>query len=283
LVYPRAMIGDGAGTLYVCDSGLPDYPGYNSLEARSTPQQFAVVAHFQGNAGAAFYSVALTGVPNTVQHCTLTIGVNAYALPETTGYTLPVQAETWASQLNNNTAFNSLFTALAVGTILYLYQLPNTFAGGLAVVPGSSASLTLTQAVSLSPTPVGTVTLAGVPTGGESCSITIRIGLLPPVTYTLHESGGSTLAQQAAAWCAQLNATPSFSASLAANNSQAVINIFAIIAMPNAGISLLAASSAHLTLTTSLGSQDHEQFLQSIRDVVNDQVPAQALWSLQSQ
>jgi hypothetical protein len=284
LVYPRAMVGDGAGTLYVCDSGLPDYPGYNSLEARSTPQQFAVVAHFQGNAGAAFYAVVLAGAPDTGQQCTLTIGVNAYVLPETTGYTLPVQAETWASQLNDNTAFNSLFTALAVGGILYLYQLPNTFAGGLAVVLGSSASLTLTQAVSLlSPTPVGTVTLAGVPTGGESCSITIKVGLLPSVTYTLHEGGGSTLTQQAATWCAQLNATPSFSASLAANNSQAVINIFAIIAMPNAGISLLAASSAHLTLTTSLGSQDHDQFLQSIRDVVTDQVPAQALWSLQSQ
>ena len=283
LVYPRAMVGDGEGTLYICDSGLPDYPGYNSIEARSTPQQFAVVAHFQGAAGEAFFSLTLAGVPSTGQQCTLTIGVNAYTLPETTGYTVAVQAEAWVAQLNNNPSFNSLFMALAVGADIYLYEIPNTVAGGLAVVLGSSAGVTLTQAVSLSPTPVGTVTLSGVPTGGENCSITIRVGLLAPAPYTLHESGGSSVAQQAAAWCVQLNATPTFSGSLAANNSQAVINIFATIAIPNAGITLSVTSSAHLSLTANLGSQDHDQFLQSIRDVVTDQVPAQALWSLQSQ
>ena len=29
-VYPRGMVGDGRGTLYVCDSGLPAIPGYSA-------------------------------------------------------------------------------------------------------------------------------------------------------------------------------------------------------------------------------------------------------------
>jgi phage tail-like protein len=50
LVYPCGMVRGDDGTLYLCDSGMPDIDDYNARAWRSLPNTFAAVVHFPGDA-----------------------------------------------------------------------------------------------------------------------------------------------------------------------------------------------------------------------------------------
>ena len=373
MVYPRGMTGDSDGTLYACDSGLPDLAGYNAIKWRSSPQQFSVVVHFQGNPTAPVFSVSLAGTPTTGEVAVVTIGGVAYHLPQTTGDSLAQQAAAWVTTLNGTPSFSALYVAGSVGDIVNIYAAPGTSANGVSLSVTSSASLFLSAGLlaatvllsgtpttgehgviniglvayalaettgntpaqqatawaatlnttasftanysaaasgdvisiyyvagsvsntipffvtgsphltltgSMPPLSVGSVTLSGTPTSGENGAITV--GTAPP--YTLAETSGYTIAQQAAAWCVTLNGTSPFDLTYSCNSSGGTINIFAdTTAVPPTGIVLSAVSSAHLQLVTYSELQNRSQFLQSITDVVNDQIPAQARWYLQSE
>ncbi len=373
LVYPRGMVGDADGTLYICDSGLPDLEGYDSRKWRSLPQQFSVVVHFQGDPAAAVFSVSLAGTPTTGQQGIVTIGTVGYPLPETTGFSPAQQAAAWVSVLNASASFSVLYVAGSVGNIINIYAVPGTSANGVSLAVASStdlqlsagllaATVTLTGtptaaehgvlniggaayvlaetggdstaqqaavwAATLNGTPafaaqyvatasdntlaisfvdasiagsspffvsssphltltgttpplsIGSITLFGIPTTGESGLITV--GTAPP--YTLAQTTGYTVAQQAAAWCMTLNATAPFDAAFSCNSSGGVINIFATTtAVPPTGVVIAAVSSAHLQLTVYSELQNRSQFLQSITEVVEDELPAQARWYLQSE
>jgi hypothetical protein len=369
--YPRAMVGDGKGTLYVCDSGLPDLLGYSARLWRSKPQQMSVVVHFQGNPARSISSLTLAGIPATGQQCSVTIGPTTYALAEFTGNTLVQQAAAWTATLNGAASFNSNYTALPVGNLICLYAAADTSITGLAVTTASSASMALTAgrltaAVTISGVPttgehlvldvagsayilnetsgqtlaqetttwaaqlnaatpfsqthtatgtddvllisyksndiadnlpsfvnaspslhatisspplsLGAVALSGTPTTGESC--TLKVGLL---TFTLAETTGFTLAQQTAAWSAVLNGTPGFAANYVAMNAGPTIMLFAGTSVGPTGATLSSTSSAHLIMQPYSELQNRSRFLQSIRDVVADEIPAHARWYLQSE
>ena len=369
LVYPRAMVSDGNGTLYVCDSGLPDLAGYSAREWRSEPQQLAVVVHFQGIPGQAAFCATLSGTPTAGEQCTITLGATGFALPET-AVTLTDQAAAWASQLNGDAGFASLYVALAMNTLLFIFPAAGTVAAGLAVSLASSADLTLAggvlaQAIAVSGTPttgqqdglgigavtyllnetggatveqqaalwcavlnampgfsqsysaaasgatmlifdragnlggnipwgvsssatmvlantapplaVGTVTLSGSPTSGESGAISI--GGSPP--FPLPEMTGLSLAQQATAWCGALNTA--FAGAYAASSAGAAFTLFAVAGTVAADVSLAVTSSAHLALAATSENRNRAQFLQSISDVMADEIPAHARWALQSE
>lgn len=369
-VYPRAMVGDAQGTLYFCDSGLPDLAGYSARKWRSKAQEMAVVVHFQSNPSRSISSLTLSGAPTAGNACSVTVGAVAVTLQETGGDTLPQQAQAWADTLNATAAFNALYVALPIGNIVCLYALSDTSSSGVAVATASSASVTLsagrlgacvtlagvpttgnrvvmnvagvayqlaettgstlaqqaatwaaalnaltpfnvthvasaagavlsvyyrtpdvsdnlasffTRSASVSgtlaapPTAIGTVGLSGTPTGGETC--TINVGLL---SIALPESGGVTLEQQALAWVATLNTNAVFAANYAAMNAGPGLMLFAGPAVGPAGSALSAVSSAHLVLSSESEGQDRARFLQSIRDVAADEVPAHARWYLQS-
>jgi phage tail-like protein len=369
-VYPRAMAGDGNGTLYVCDSGLPDLPGYKSRLWRSGSQQLSVLVNFPGNPASAIFCVVLSGSPTTGENCFLTIGSVNFTLAETTG-TIAVQAQAWATTLNGDASFNALYAAIAVGNVISIYDVAGADAIGVAVSATSSADLKLSagllaMSVTLTGTPntgenvainvggapyilpettgntgaqqaaswatklnatapfnqvysasasgsvisifyqsadvgdnnpmsvassalltltaafpplsIGTIALYGTPTSGETGSITVGSS-----SYTLTENTGNTLPQQAAAWSETLNGTPGFGPSYIASSSGGVINIFSTVPVPSSGVTLTAISSPHLVLTAYSEMQNRNRFLQSIRDVVSDEIPAHARWYLQSE
>ncbi len=279
LVYPRTMVGDGNGTFYVCDSGLPDLPGYQSRKWRSSPQQCSVLAHFQGDPSLAVVRVTISGTPTTGNTCSVSIGGAVFDLPELTGNTAAQQATTWSNALNSNASFGGRYAAVAVANVLSIYPVAGTAPNTAALGATSSATVTLTVSTSLAAAPfsLATVALSGLPSTGESCII--RLG---PTSFTLPETTGYSLAQQAAAWCTTLNASPSFSGNYLANNTGGTINVFARTAAA-ATAQLSAMSSAHLALNPYGENQNRCQFLQSVREVVNDQIPAQARWYLQSE
>lgn len=278
LVYPRAMIGDGQGTFYICDSGLPDV---GSREWRSSPQQCAVVAHFQGDPTLPMFQVTITGTPTTGNQCSISIGGTAFNLPETTATTVPattVQATAWSNALNNNGSFGSLYVTATKANILSIYPAAGTVPKSAAFSATSSATVTLTVNASLSTTPpifLGTVALSGTPTTGESCQVILG----STQALTLPETASLTLPEQAQAWCAtNLNAYPT---DYQANSTGATINVFAL--SPAEASTLSAKSSAHLALSVYSGIQNRRRFLQSVSDVVTDQIPAHARWRLQSE
>jgi phage tail-like protein len=274
LVYPRAMIGDGKGTFYICDSGLPDA---GSREWRSSPHQCAVVAHFQGDPTLPIFQVTITGAPTTGHQCSISIGGTVVTLPEVTGNTTTVQATAWSNALNNNSSFGSLYVTATAANVLSIYPAAGTVSKSAAFSTTSSATVTLTVNTSLSTTPIflGTVALSGFPTTGESCQVVL--GSLSPLT--LPETTGFSLAEQAQAWCTgNLNGYPT---DYQANNTGGTINVFALSAAEASTLS--ARSSAHLALSVYSGIQNRRQFLQSVSDVVADQIPAHTGWRLQSQ
>lgn len=279
LVYPRTMVGDGRGTFYVCDSGLPDLPGYQSRKWRSSPQQCSVLAHFQGDPSLAVFRVTISGTPTTGNQCSISIGSTVFDLHELTGDTPAQQAAAWSIALNGDGSFGGRYAAVAVANVLSIYPIAGTAPNSGAFGATSSATVTLTVSTSLAAAPFsfGTVTLSGLPSTGESCRI-----VLGSTPFTLPETTGYSLAQQAAAWCTTLNATPSFSGNYLANNTGGTINVFART-VAAAATQLSALSSAHLALDAYSEIQNRRQFLQSVRDVVNDQIPAHARWYLQSE
>jgi phage tail-like protein len=369
--YPRAMVGDSKGTVYICESGLPDLQGYSARLWRSKPQQMSVVVHFQGNPARSVSSLTLGGTPTSGEQCQVTIASATYTLPEVTGNTLAQQAQAWAAALNAAVSFNGLYTALPVGNLICLYAAANTSTTGAVIVTTGSAGMTLAAGrlaagVTLSGVPttgehlvldvagspyildettgqtlaqqtatwaaflnaatpfnqshvaaaageellvnykssdvadnlpsfvngslslhatlaapplaLGTVSLSGTPTTGESC--VLKVGLL---TFTLAETTGFTLGQQTAAWAGVLNGTPGFAASYVAMNAGATIMLFAGTAVGPTGATLSSTSSAHLVMQTYSELQNRNRFLQSIRDVVADEIPAHARWYLQSE
>jgi hypothetical protein len=167
---------------------------------------------------------------------------------------------------------------VASGAVIAIYYVKGSIANNTPFFVTSSPHLQLTGATP--PLFLGTVTLTGTPTTGENGRITV--GTAPP--YTLAENSANTLAQQAAHWSAQLNTTAPFDTAYSSNSSGAVMNFFATTNdVPATGVVLSAVSSAHLQLATYSELQNRSQFLQSISDVVNDQIPAQARWALQSE
>jgi phage tail-like protein len=371
LVYPRGMVGASNGTLYLCDSGLPELAGYNSREWRSVAQQFAVVVNFQGDPAVTVYSVLLTGTPTVGEKCTITIAGVAFSLVQTGGST-SAQATAFAALLNANPTFNALYLAGATGDLLNIYAVPGTDATDVAFSVTSSAHLTLTgnvfATITLSGTPttgqhvsleldgveyflgqngadtlatqaaawasylngiagfaanyvatansdvlvisyvagsaaassnipafvstsgfvvptlvtppfaVGTFTLMGTPTSGETASISVG-----GVVCDLVASGSISLAAQATAWSGNLNSKPSFNALYSSSSSGPVINIFANT-VSTAGVTLYVIQSCpHLQLTAYSEQQNRNQFLTSIVQVVDDEIPAQANWYLQSE
>lgn len=371
VVYPRAMAGDGQGTLYACDSGLPDITGYSSRKWRSVAQQVSVVVQFQGDPARSIFCLTLSGTPTSGETCDLTLAGLSFPLPEAGGNSLAQQAAAWAQDLNGTASFSALYTAAAVGNLVCLYPAAGTSASGVAITVSSSPSLTITGG-----RPAVTVTLAGTPTTGESVVITIggspyplaettgqtlgqqaaawaaalnatapfnqaytataagpvlslsylsgdasdylparvtpsahltlmpyspplavgRVALsgaptggenaqiiLNGIGFTLAETSGLTLAQQGAAWAATLNGTASFAASYLAVNAGGTVGLFVTGPAASAGITLSAVSSAHLFLQSYSENQSRNQFLQSIQDVLADEVPAQARWYVQSE
>ncbi|HEY1867577.1 MAG TPA: phage tail protein, partial [Candidatus Cybelea sp.] len=180
LVYPRDMVGESDGTLYICDSGLPDLAGYDSQKWRSLPQQFSVVTHFQGNPAAPVFSVTLSGTPTTGESGVVTIGGVAYTLAETTGNTPAQQAAAWVTALNATASFSAGYVAGSVGDILNVYSVPGSSANGVSFGVTSSVDLLLSAGLL-----AATVTLSGTPTTGEHGII--NIGAIP---YTLSETTG---------------------------------------------------------------------------------------------
>ena len=378
MVYPRGMVGDGSGTFYICDPGMPPLPGYDSQAWRATPQQCSVVVHFQGDPTLPVFSVTLAGTPTSGENGQITIGGTTYKLPETGGDSTTTQAATWASILNATDSFNALYIAGSLGNILNIYTVPGTTAVGTTMSVASSAHLQLTDglllgAVTLNGTPttgdhvvinvgpppgytldettgfslatqastwagdlnstaafavgysavatdnviaiyyaagnvannmpftqtsalpltlaldiapysIGSVTLWGTPTTGENGQITVGDTTEYPYTtpYTLSQTSGNTVAQQASQWCTTLNATAGFGPKYSCSSAGASMNFFATT-VPSAGVGLSAVSSAHLQLTAYSELQNRTQFLQSITDVVNDEIPAQARWFLASE
>jgi len=205
------------------------------------------------------------------------VGGSAYVLPENAGDTLTQQAAAWVTALNAATPFNQNYTAAASGAVILIFFKATDLGDSTPSFVTSSPHLTLTGAWPLRS--IGTVALSGTPTAGETCSI--GVASLAPIP--LPQTAGSTLAQQAALWCITLNGTLSFQAQYVANNSGGVINIFANTLAPSGGVTLSATSSAHLALTAYGELQSHSQFLQSISDVVSDQIPAHARWYLTSE
>jgi phage tail-like protein len=370
-VYPRAMAGDGRGTLYACDSGLPDITGYSSRKWRSGAQQLSVVVQFQGNPARSIFCLTLSGTPASGETCGLTLAGLSFALAETSGNSLTQQAAAWAQDLNGDTSFGALYTAAAAGNLVCLYPAAGTSASGVAITASSSPSLTvtggrlavtvtlggtpttgesavvtiggspytlaettgqtlaqqaaawaatlnatapfnqaytataagpvlslsylsgdasdylpvlvtpsahLTLAPSSPPLAVGQVALSGTPTSSENGQI-----ILNGTAFTLAENSGLTVAQQAAAWSAALNGTASFAAAYLAVNAADTVVLLATGPAASAGITLSAVSSAHLFLQSYSENQNRNQFLQSIQDVLADEVPAQARWYLQSE
>ena len=365
------MTGDGQGTLYACDSGLPDITGYSSRKWRSGAQQLSVVVQFQGDPARSIFCLTLSGTPASGETCTLTLAGLGFPLAEATGNSPAQQAAAWAQDLNGTASFSALYTAAAVGNLVCLYPAAWHSASAVAVTASSSPSLTITGGrlavtVTLGGTPttgesvvltiggspytlaettgqtlaqqaaawaaalnatapfnqaytaaaagpvlslaylsgdasdylparvtpsahltltpytpplaVGRVALYGAPAGGENGQITLN-----GAAFTLAETSGLTPAQQAAAWCATLNGTAAFAASYLAVNAGDAIVLFATGPPASAGITLSAASSAHLFLQPYSENQNRNQFLQSIQDVLADEVPAQARWYLQSE
>jgi phage tail-like protein len=374
-VYSRAMVGDGQGTLYICDSGLPDLAGYSPRLWRSVPQQMSVVVQFQGDPTRAIFCLTLSGVPTSGEDCVLTLASVAYPLAEVSGNSLVQQAAAWAQGLNGTASFNALYTALAIGNLICIYPVAGTNANGVPITAGSSASMTITggrvavavtlagvpttgeqAAISLGgsryvldeatgqtlaqqatawaatlnaatsfnqaytavaadsvlslyyqsgdtadnlpfavsssvhltltpyspPRSIGSASLSGIPADGESCAITLGAGSLPPVSFPLAETAGLTVAQQAAAWCGTLNGTPSFAASYVAVNAGGMISFFTAGPVSNTVVTLSALSSPHLFIQVYSELQNRSQFLQSIRDVLSDEIPAHARWYVQS-
>ncbi|HTV91910.1 MAG TPA: phage tail protein [Verrucomicrobiae bacterium] len=204
LVYPRGLVGASNGTLYLCDSGLPQLAGYNSQEWRSVAQQFAVVVNFQGDPAVAVYSILLTGTPTVGEKCTITIAGAAYQLTETGG-TTSAQATAFAALLNANPAFTALYLAGASGAVLNIYAVPGTDATGVAISVISSTHLTLTGNV------FATITLSGTPTTGQHVELE-----LDGVNYFLPQTTADSLATEATTWASDLNGNPGFAANYAA-------------------------------------------------------------------
>jgi phage tail-like protein len=242
LVYPRGMVGDGSGTLYVCDSGLPDLAGYSARKWRSGAQQMAVVVQFQGNPATAIYCVALAGTPTTSSQCSITIGSALYLLPETTGNSLAQQADAWAAALNGNAAFNTLYLAVSVGNVISIYAAPGTTATGVAFATGSSADITLSGGLLAM-----AVTLTGTPTTGEKGVVNVG-----GFAYALDQTTGDSTAQQAATWAMTLNATAPFNQSYIAAASGDVLSIAYKPGVVASNIPSFVTSSIHLTLTASM-------------------------------
>jgi hypothetical protein len=140
----------------------------------------------------------------------------------------------------------------------------------------SSSHLTLTT--STPPRAVGRVAISGVPTSGETAHIT-----LSSTDFPLAQTSGHTTAQQAADWCAVINGASSPSAPYLAVNAGGTIGLFTTSPAAVAAVTLSAVSTAHLFLQAYSENQDRSQFLQSIRDVLADEFPAQARWYLQSE
>jgi phage tail-like protein len=376
-VYPRAMVGDGQGTLYLCDSGLPDLPGYSARQWRAGAQQLSVAVQFQGDPARAIFCLTLSGVPTSGESCTLTIASLPYALAEVSGNSVAQQATAWAGTLNEAASFNALYTALAVDNLIFIYPVADTNANGVTMAVTSSADMTITGgrlavavtlagvpatgdqvaisigasrypldettgqtlaqqaaawaavlnatasfnqactavaadavlsiyyqasdsadnlpfAVSSSasvtlttyspPVSIGSASLSGAPTSGETGHILLGTDPSDPsalADFALPQTSGLTVAQQAAAWSATLNAQPSFSASYLAVNAGDVISFFAAGLSASATVALSASSSAHLFVQIYSELQNRSQFLQSISDVLSDEIPAHARWALQ--
>jgi hypothetical protein len=222
-------------------------------------------------------SVALEGTPTALEKGIINVNGFPYSLAETGGDTTAQQAAAWAIALNASTPFNQDFTAVASGNVIAISYKSTGSGYNLPSFVTSSVHLTLTATTP--PLALGTVTLIGTPATGDSpCVVTVGL-----TSYSLPETSGFTIAQQAAAWCTTLNATPSFSGSYLANNSGGVINLFTLTALSSGALVLSAVSSAHLALVTYSELQNRQQFLQSIGDVVSDEIPAHARWYLQSE
>ncbi len=227
--------------------------------------------------GDLFAAITLGGTPTTGEHCTVTLDGEPYILSETTGDSLAAQAAAWATTLNATGSFAADYTATGVGNVLaisYIVDSPIASSNLPAVLAGS---VHMTLALGTTDLAIGTVTLWGAPTTGENGIIWVAGG-----QYTLAENSGNTVSAQAAAFAADLNANATFNISYSATSSGAVVNIFAKKETAT-GITLSAVSSAHLQLTPYSEWQNRIQFLQSITDVVNDEIPAQASWYLQSE
>jgi len=373
-VYPRAMVGDGQGTLYLCDSGLPDLPGYSSRQWRAGAQQLSVVVQFQGDPARAIFCLTLSGVPTSGAADTLTIASLPYSLAEVSGNSPAQQAAAWAETLNEAASFNALYTALAAGNLIFIYPVADTNPNGVTMVVTSSADMTITGgrlavavtlagvpttgdqvaisigaarypldettgqtlaqqaaawatvlnatasfnqactavaadavlsiyyqasdsadnlpfAVSSSasvtlttyspPVSIGSASLSGAPTSGETGHILLGTDPSALADFALAQTSGLTVAQQGAAWSATLNAQPSFSASYLAVNAGDVISFFAAGLSASTTVTLSASSSAHLFVQVYSELQNRSQFLQSISDVLSDEIPAHARWALQ--
>lgn len=225
-----------------------------------------------------FVAIALGGTPTSGEHCTITLDAAPYILNETGGASLTTQAATWATTLNGNAAFKGNYTATATQQTLaisYIVDSPVELSNLPAVVSGST-HMTLTKSATIM-FAIGTISLWGVPTTGESGVVWVG-----GVSYTLAESSGNSASAQASQWATDLNAIGSFNVGFFANSSGPTLNIFAQ-KLPTTGVAISAVSSAHLQLTAYSEWQNRNQFLQSITEVVNDEIPAQAKWYLQSE
>ena len=205
-VYPRGMVGDGRGTLYACDSGLPAITGYSAQRWRSGAQQMSVVVHFQGDPTRNIFCLTLSGPPAVGQTCRLTLAGTAFSLSETSGGSPQQQAVAWAADLNGDPGFSASYTAIALGNQVCLYAAAGTSAPvPAASVTASSPGLTVTGGrVAV------TVTLAGTPTTGESVTITIGASSYRLAQTAGQGSAAQALAQQATAWALTLNGTAPF-------------------------------------------------------------------------
>ncbi|MGB6986732.1 MAG: phage tail protein [Candidatus Aquilonibacter sp.] len=229
--------------------------------------------------GNVFATITLAGTPLTGQHLELELdGVN-YFLAETTGDSLATQAAAWASDLNGMAGFAANYVATAGGDVLVISYVAGSAAASSnipAFANTSGAGVVTTLATS--PLAVGTFTLMGTPTTGETAIISVGGAF-----YNLNASGGNSLVAQAAAWSGDLNSNLSFNTLYSSSSSGPVINIFAYT-VSIAGVTLYVQQSCpHLQLTAYSEQQNRNQFLTSIVQVVNDEIPAQANWALQSE
>jgi hypothetical protein len=222
-------------------------------------------------------TLAPAGTPATGQEWVINIGSAEYKLLETTGETPAQQAALWCTTLNAAASFSQTYTAVASGTALLIFYKAGIFASNVpfSVLPSPALGVTMAT-MKLA---IGTMTLSGSPTTGEAC--TVALAGSPP--YNLPEQTGLSLAQQAATWCETLNSTASFQTAYIAVAAGAVVNFFTTAPIAGTGVSLAVTSSAHLGLVATSELQNRSQFLQSIRDVVADQIPAHARWYLQSE
>jgi hypothetical protein len=225
-----------------------------------------------------FATITLTGTPSTTQHVELELDGVEYLLHQTTGDSLATEAAAWASYLNGIAGFAANYTATADGDVLVIAYVPGSAAASGNIPAAVTTSGGVVATLATSPFAVGTFTLMGAPTTPEKAIISVG-----GVVCDLIASSGNSLAAQAAAWSSDLNANVSFNTLYSSSSSGPVINIFANT-VTIAGVTLYVVQSCpHLQITAYSEQQNRNQFLTSIVQVVDDEIPAQANWALQSE